>query len=345
VLKERDARTVVVRLYVLDPCRVTVLVAPDGAVYYQLRTDHLSGVIQRENVTLPASEIIHDRWNTFFHPLVGISPISACALAAQQGLAIQHQSTTFFERGAKPGGVLTAPTEINDIQARQLKEEWESSFSGANAGRTAVLGNGLEYKPIVINPADAQLIEQLRFTAETVASAFGVPFYLIGGPLPTYNNTESLTLNYYSQCLQQHIEAIEALLDDGLGLGPSFGNQYGAEFDLSDLLRMDSKSRGETARQSIQAGMSPNEVRRRYFDLPPVPGGETPYLQEQQWPLRHLAERPLPSQRPITEPKAIPAPAAGSRQAEERRVRALRAATREFHRLADHELKNASWKN
>ena len=34
ILKERDARNVVTRLYVLDPQRVTVLVAPDSSVYY-----------------------------------------------------------------------------------------------------------------------------------------------------------------------------------------------------------------------------------------------------------------------------------------------------------------------
>ena len=36
VLKERDARGVVTALYILDPARVTPLVTPDGAVYYQL---------------------------------------------------------------------------------------------------------------------------------------------------------------------------------------------------------------------------------------------------------------------------------------------------------------------
>jgi len=44
VLKERDARGVVVALYVLDPLRVTPLVAADGSVFYRLRIDCLSGI-------------------------------------------------------------------------------------------------------------------------------------------------------------------------------------------------------------------------------------------------------------------------------------------------------------
>ena len=55
VLKERDARGVVSALYVLDPARVTTLIAPDGAVYYQLKRDDLTG--SGEDVIVPAREI------------------------------------------------------------------------------------------------------------------------------------------------------------------------------------------------------------------------------------------------------------------------------------------------
>ena len=44
VLKERDARGVVTALYLLHPRRVTVLVADDGSVYYELSRDNLSGL-------------------------------------------------------------------------------------------------------------------------------------------------------------------------------------------------------------------------------------------------------------------------------------------------------------
>jgi HK97 family phage portal protein len=347
VLKERDGRGVVVRLYVLDPCRVTVLVAPDSSIFYEVRSDHLSGVAAT-STKIPQSEIIHDRFNTFYHPLLGLSPLTACNLAVAQGLAMQRQQTAFFARDAKPGGILTAPGEINDLMAMRLKEEWETSFSGENVGRTAVLGSGIDYKPMVITPEDAQLVDQLKMSAQTVASVFGVPAFMIGGDMPTYDNTESLALQYYTQCLQPFIEAIEALLDEGLGLGPAFGNSFGSEFDLTDLLRMDSKSRAQSAREAIQAGMSPDEVRHHYFDLPPTPGGDTPYLQEQCWPLAQLAARPLPG-REITEADPMPAEPMPTEpmpadMEEERRLRTLRQATRALHQLAEQEMQNA-WLN
>ena len=47
ILKNRDERGVVNALYPLDPSRVKVLVAPDGAVYYELQHNDLAGHSQR----------------------------------------------------------------------------------------------------------------------------------------------------------------------------------------------------------------------------------------------------------------------------------------------------------
>ena len=81
VLKRRDNRGVVTSLYVLDPGNVKVLVSDDGEVYYQLAGDNLSQ-LQQDSVTVPASEIIHDVMTPLYHPLVGVSPIQACGIAA-----------------------------------------------------------------------------------------------------------------------------------------------------------------------------------------------------------------------------------------------------------------------
>jgi hypothetical protein len=41
--------------------------------------------------------------------------------------------------------------------------------------------------------------------------------------------------------------------------------------------------------------LAPNEGRRQE-DMPPVEGGDTPFLQEQQWPISVLANRTLPAE-------------------------------------------------
>jgi phage portal protein BeeE len=109
--------------------------------------------------------------------------------------------------------------------------------------------------------------------------------------LPAYNNIEALERGYYSQALQEPIESMELLLDEGCELP----KPYGTEFDLDDLLRMDSATMAQTLSVRVGAGIdSPNEARKR-LNQPPVDGGDTPYLQQQYWPLSQLAKRDIPA--------------------------------------------------
>lgn len=290
ILLDRDNRRVVKAMYVLDSTRVRPLVAPNGDVYYELKTDHLSQ-IQKDSVVVPASEIIHDTMNALYHPLVGISPITACGLAAVQGLRIQNNSAVFFGNGANPSGVLTAPMTIAQETADRLKLYWDTEFTGTGAGKVAVLGDGLHYEQMSMSAVDAQLIDQLKWTAENACTAFHMPPYKIGiGKPPNYNNIEALNQQYYAETLQTDIESIELLLDEGLGLTDN-GQNYGIELDLDGLWRMDTASRVKAASDALKSGMTVNEVRRRFYDLGKVEGGDTVYLQQQNFSIEALAKR------------------------------------------------------
>jgi HK97 family phage portal protein len=305
VLKQRDQRGVVIRLHVLDPARVTTLSAPSGAIFYELHGSWDLAGLADEVVRLPAREIIHDRQDTYYHPMVGLSKMYAAGMPALQGLSIQKNETNLFVNGSRPGGVLSAPGVISDETAQRLKTYFESNFTDSNAGKTAILGDGLKYEPLAFKAVDAQVIEQHKFAAEAICAVFGVPPYKLGlGPMPTSNNVEALDQQYYSQCLQVFIEAIELGLDEGLELPAP----YGTEFDLDDLLRMDTATQVKALADAVGAGiMAPNEARRR-LNLGPVKGGASPYLQQQNFSLAALDERDRDD--PFARPE--PAPAAPS---------------------------------
>lgn len=303
VYKARDNRGKIAALYVLDPTRVTPLISESGDVFYEIKRDDLAG-ISKGTITVPASEIIHDRGACLYHPLVGTSPLLACGLSAMQGYNIQSSSAIFFQNSSQPGGILTAPGSISDETAARLKETFENSFSGStNAGRLAVVGDGLEYKPMSMTALESDLINQLKLTAEIVASCFHVPLYMLGiGTLPSFNNIEALQQQYYTQCLQVLIESIEACLDDGLELAENTGT----ELDLKSLLRMDTAARYKAHSDAIGGGwMKPDEARLQE-DLEPVEGGDAVYLQQQNYSLAALAKRdagdPL-SVKPVAAPE------------------------------------------
>ena len=310
VLKQRDQRGVVVRLHVLDPSRVTTLTAPDGAIFYELRGNWDLAGFNDETVTVPSREIIHDRQDTFYHPLVGLSKMYAAGGPALQGLSIQRNETNLFANGSRPGGILTAPGAIGDETAKRLKDYFDLNYSGSNSGKTAVLGDGLKYEPLAFKAVDAQVMEQQKFAAEAICAVFGVPVYkILGTTQQTAGNVEALEQQYYSNCLQIFIESIELGLDEGLELP----TPYGTEFDLDDLLRMDTATQVKALADAVGAGiMAPNEARRR-LNLGPVKGGVSPYLQQQNFSLAALDKRDKddpfskPAPAPVADIALVPA--------------------------------------
>lgn len=301
VLKVRDARGSVEGLVVLDPIEVQTLVSDSGEIFYRLSADKLPAI--KEDVVVPSSEVIHDRDNCLYNQLVGLSPLFAGAESARASNSAIKDTKNFLSNGAKAGGLLTAPGNISDETARRLKDYFESNFTGERAGKIAVVGDGLEYRQLRMTAVDAQLIDQLQWSDEKICSVFHVPAYMVGvGDMPTYNNIEALTIQYFTQCLQDLVQAMEECLNNGLNIQPRFR----IRLDLDELFRMDQSTLTKMLNDGVAGGwMAPDEARKR-FNLPPVPGGQYPYLQQQNYSLEALAKRDADD--PFSQPAPVETP-------------------------------------
>lgn len=303
-LKVRDGRGVVVAMYILDPGLVQPLIAPDGSIFYQLGQDNLSG-LQQATVFVPASEIIHDRMNCMFHPLVGVSPLFAASLPASGGLEMLRDSRRFFKQGAKPSGLLVATGEISDDTARELRNYWNDNFTGSNAGKVAVVGDNLRYEPIRMTATDAQTKEQIVLTSEMVAQVFHVPAFKVGGPIPAGQKVGDLNQIYFNDALHSLIEEMELCLDEGLSLPTG----YRTELELENLLRMDPATQADVTVKLVRGGVkTPNEGRRE-LNLAPLLGGDTVYMQQQDMPLDQVRLNRVALADPPAPPPAAPEPA------------------------------------
>lgn len=317
VLKERDARNIVVALYLLDPEKVTPLIADSGEVFYRLRTDSLN---QAGNVTIPASEIIHDRCVAMFHPLVGVPPVSSANWAAIKNLKVIKSSTDFFGNNAQPGGLLTAPAGMSQRDADQVKEYWAANFTGTNAGKVAVIGADMKFTPFAMKSIDAQMIEHLRYGDEQICQPFGIPPFKVGiGSPPAGLGVDGLNQLYYADALQTHIEHMEALLNDGLRIREPLS----VELDLEPLLRMDEAKRADVEVKLVAGKIKTPDEGRARFNLAPTGGGNTLWGQNQDYPLGMLADRMSWDQ--SMQP---PAPAQEPQQTQDDTARAIDAARR-----------------
>lgn len=286
VFKSRNMLGQIEQLFVLNPDRVKPLISDDGEVFYQISRDKLFNI--DSDIIVPASEIIHDRFNCLYHPLIGLSPITACTISAGQGIAIQNNATVLFQNASRPSGILTTPGPIDEGKAREVKAGWDKTYSGQQKGTIAVLGDGVTYQAISLSAEDTQMIEQLKLTAEIVCSVFHVPAFKIGlGSIPAGQKTSDLNEIYYSDCLQTFIEAMENLLDVHL----DFEEGVECWADIKPLIRMDSSSQMDYLSKGTGSGIiAPNEARAE-IGLPAVAGGESPLLQQQNYSLEALAKR------------------------------------------------------
>jgi hypothetical protein len=136
------------------------------------------------------------------------------------------------------------------------------------------------------------------------------------GQQPAYTKPEIANQAYYSDCLQSHIEQWELCMDQAFGFDTTTeGRWLGVELDLDGLLRMDSASQIETLGKAVSGSvLTVNEARKK-MDQQPVPGGDSIWMQQQNYSLEALAERdrndpfakpPAPALPPGDAPKQLP---------------------------------------
>ncbi|MFU7071312.1 phage portal protein [Pseudomonas aeruginosa] len=303
-LKGRDMRGVVIGLFILDPCRVMPLVSDSGEVFYQLYTDNLNLLPDGEtDLIVPATEIIHDRCICPFHPLIGLPPIAAAYWPALKNMRILRSSSEFFANNAQPSGILSAPGAISDGTADRLRAYWNENFTGTNAGKVAVVGDGLQFVSLASKSVDSQMVEQLRYSDEQICQPFGIPPFKVGlGSIPAGLGVDAINQLYYDDALQADIQAMECLLSEGLNTYP-----YKVDLDESVLMRMDAGKKADYHKTLIDGSIETINDARLAFNLAPLNGGDIVYMQMQDMPLDQVRNNTIvrvseETTQPVVEP-------------------------------------------
>ena len=247
----------------------------------------------------PARDVLHLKFHTPRHPLIGESPIKAAAMAAGINVALSKTQSAFFNNMNRPSGVLSTDLNLNAQQMQQLRAAFAEQSKSWAAGGMPILGSGMKFQPMSVTSQDAQLVEAQRLSVQEIASVFGVPTPLIGDlSHATLNNTESLISHFLSTSLGSYLEILERTLDRLFGLGP---NEY-VELDTSALLRTNMEQRIGSLAKAVQGGiMSPDEARLKE-GLGPTPGGSETFLQAQMVPVSFLPDMHRTANAEVTAP-------------------------------------------
>lgn len=269
----RNGRGEVVALYPLLPDRMQVGRAENGQLVYMYTTYGDEGVSRTaETWFLREDQVLHIP-GLGYDGIIGYSPIAMARDAIGMGMAAEEFGSKFFNNGARPSGVLQHPGTLKD--PGKLRDAWMAAYGGSNnAGKVAVLEEGVKYEPISINPSEAQFIQTRKYQLDEIARIFRVPPHMIGDlEKSSFSNIEQQSLEFVVYTLSPWVVRWEQTLNKALLL-PGEKGRYFVKLNVSGLLRGDYQSRMNGYSIARQNGwMSANDI-RELEDLNPIPDEE-----------------------------------------------------------------------
>ena len=214
-------------------------------------------------------------WQDVLHVPIfgGFSPIRQWADAIGLCIAMEHHAGQIFAKGGRPSGILKMPGKIGKDVFERLKNSWNNGFAGEGAGSTAILEDGIDFKPLAFNSVDLQFMELRNFQLSEIARAFAVPPTLIADyGRATWSNGEQMAQHFLTFGILPRAKAWQGAIMRLLTAKER--KEYYAEFALDQLVKADIAARFEAYSKAISSRiLSPNEVRAKE-NLPAYEGGE-----------------------------------------------------------------------
>ena len=250
-------------LQLLYPDRTDVgRLGTDNSIVY--RTE-LSG----EKKTILASDVLHFA-GVGFDGLQGYSPINKMREAVGLGLAIHKFGGSFFGNGMSPKAVIESEMPANTLT--QFAKEFKKNYGSIeNANGTPILPKGLTYKPVTINPDDAQTLETLKYNRTEICGMYRVPpQFVMDLERSTFTNAAEMDLHFVKHTMVPIFTNWETELNRKLLTDKESRLGYYFKFNVNGLLRGSQKERFDSYHLGLQDGwLSRNEV-RVMEDLPLV---------------------------------------------------------------------------
>lgn len=189
----------VTALHPIHPDRVSILRTATGLIYEY--SDH-KGTVHK----LLQDEVFHLKHRAGDDVLMGVSPIQASRETIELSISERDHGNATFQNGTRLSGILKFPQHLKPEQRTGLKTSWESQYGGgANAGKTAILDQGVDYQTISMSLEDAEWIEARKFSVIEVARLFRVPPVIIQSmESANYSNSVELARQFVTLCLRRH---------------------------------------------------------------------------------------------------------------------------------------------
>ena len=269
-VKSENGRIALVRI---PPSIVTVL----GDNWLRPEAYRITG--KNGTVEYMPEEVIHIHGYDPVDLRKGLSPLETLRQLLGEQLAASEHREMLWRQGARAALIIERPLGAptwSDTARSRFKSDWDSSYSGVNnAGKTAVLEEGMIAKPLeTFSARDSQYFESSQLAREVVASAFGVPAGLLGLGNVNYSSLTEQHRQLYQDCLAPYLTLLQEELEiQLLNEFDNVGTTY-LEFQLQEKLRGSFEEQAAVLQASVGAPyLTRNEARAR-LNLSSIEGGD-----------------------------------------------------------------------
>jgi HK97 family phage portal protein len=239
----RDYRGQPKTLVPINPDRVALWEAPTGELFYMVTRSglHEVAVLSGEPLLIASEDIFHLKALTM-NGLLGLSPISLARESIGLAIAQEQLASRWAGNSAKPSGILTTDQKLSPEAATRLAADWKTLNTGLfNAGKTAILEQGLKWQSLAMTSSDMEFIASRDFQLSEIARIYRMPPHMLGvAARATGNSITQLAQEYLNYTLSTWIEMWEQRIAFTFNLDP---DEMFIAFDVDRLLRADISTR------------------------------------------------------------------------------------------------------
>jgi len=196
--------------------------------------------------------------------ITGRSPIQEADDVFKTSLAQTDYERGLMENSAMPSGYLSTEAKLDDNSLTRIAKAWKFAYSGAkNAGKTAILEQGLKYTPTQFDPKNLEFSDGKKSMISEIARLFNIPEPMINSSAQKYNSLEQNNLYFLKFTLMPLINSVELSLNTSLLTQEERDQGYRFIFDTSNFTQVTSKDLTDTVIQAYKSGLITNEQAKR----------------------------------------------------------------------------------
>lgn len=273
-------------LYTLRPDRMTVI--PDSINRIAGYKFSNGG----QGMPFVNGEILHFK---DFHPTndwYGLSPISVAAMSIDSYRNQQRWNSGLLENSARPSGIITYEDDLSPESLNNIREEFQSKFSGAkNANKPMILEGGkMKWEQMAFNAKELDFVNSQNLSALQIAQIFNLPPELVGLQPSTYQNRREARKALYTENV---LPMADRFRDDFNNWLPQMFNEPDLYFepDLDDIEALQEDREKLWTRLDASEDLTLNEKRKaKGYDE--VDGGDVILIGTGKSPLEDILDPP-----------------------------------------------------